>query len=417
MASLYKKPIVTRDPKTGRRVKSKTKKWWGRYRDVSGREKRVPLAIDRSASQAMLNELVRLAERERAGLIEPTDKHSKRPIAEHIEDYERHLAAKANASRYISLAIGRIKALIAGCRIRTVRDLSPSGVANWLRNKRDIDAFGVSTSNDYLVEIKAFGNWLVRDGRLTHNPLAHLQRLNADMDVRRQRRVLTPDELSRLIAAAESSRRTPGPNQGPDRAMLYRLAAFTGLRAQELASLTARSFSLRSNPPTVCVEARYSKHRRTDVLPLEASLVGSLEDYLRRRVDDSDCGSPTNRLCPGQWYRKAAKMLRWDLDAARQAWINEGQNFDKRKVREQSDFLLPCDGAGREADFHSLRHGFITYLVTANAPPKVAQMLARHSTITLTMDRYTHLGITDLAGALERLPTLPAPSKIATHVS
>ncbi|MBU4270781.1 MAG: tyrosine-type recombinase/integrase [Planctomycetes bacterium] len=62
---------------------------------------------------------------------------------------------------------------------------------------------------------------------------------------------------------------------------------------------------------------------------------------------------------------------------------------------------------GRVVDYHSLRHGFITYLVTANVPPKVAQMLARHSTISLTMDRYTHLGIVDLVAGLKRLPAMP----------
>jgi len=65
------------------------------------------------------------------------------------------------------------------------------------------------------------------------------------------------------------------------------------------------------------------------------------------------------------------------------------------------------------ADFHSLRHGFITYLVTANVPPKVAQMLARHSTISLTMDRYTHLRREDLAGALDVLPDLSSPIRQA----
>jgi hypothetical protein len=39
-------------------------------------------------------------------------------------------------------------------------------------------------------------------------------------------------------------------------------------------------------------------------------------------------------------------------------------------------------------------------------PPKVAQMLARHSTISLTMDRYTHLGIVDLVDGLKRLPAV-----------
>jgi hypothetical protein len=41
-------------------------------------------------------------------------------------------------------------------------------------------------------------------------------------------------------------------------------------------------------------------------------------------------------------------------------------------------------------------------LVTANVPPTVAQML----TISLTMDRYTHLGIVDLVAGLKRLPAM-----------
>ncbi len=75
----------------------------------------------------------------------------------------------------------------------------------------------------------------------------------------------------------------------------------------------------------------------------------------------------------------------------------------ERRRREASDFLCNIDADGQVVDFHSLRHGFITHLVVANVPPKVAQALARHSTITLTMDRYTHLEISDLVEALGRL--------------
>jgi hypothetical protein len=42
----------------------------------------------------------------------------------------------------------------------------------------------------------------------------------------------------------------------------------------------------------------------------------------------------------------------------------------------------------------------------ANVPLKVAQMLARHSTITVTMDHYTHLAVDALAAALKRLPVI-----------
>ena len=64
------------------------------------------------------------------------------------------------------------------------------------------------------------------------------------------------------------------------------------------------------------------------------------------------------------------------------------------------------DEAGRVFDFHSLRHQFISDLARGGVHPKEAQTLARLSTITLTMDRYTHVGIVDLISALDRLPAI-----------
>ena len=54
MASLYKKPVIRTDPATGQKIKAKSKKWWGQYKDALGRLRRVPLAIDKVAAQAML---------------------------------------------------------------------------------------------------------------------------------------------------------------------------------------------------------------------------------------------------------------------------------------------------------------------------------------------------------------------------
>jgi integrase len=49
------------------------------------------------------------------------------------------------------------------------------------------------------------------------------------------------------------------------------------------------------------------------------------------------------------------------------------------------------DEDGLVVDFHALRHTFITNLVRAGVPPKFAQTLARHGSITPTMDRYYHV--------------------------
>ena len=49
------------------------------------------------------------------------------------------------------------------------------------------------------------------------------------------------------------------------------------------------------------------------------------------------------------------------------------------------------DDSGRYFDFHAMRGQFISLLAAGGVHPEVAQALARHSTITLTMDTYAHV--------------------------
>jgi hypothetical protein len=102
-----------------------------------------------------------------------------------------------------------------------------------------------------------------------------------------------------------------------------------------------------------------------------------------------------------------------DLEAARTAWIAAAGSQQERTDRDGGTFLAYCDDAGRYADFHALRHTFISNLAAGGVHPKTAQRLARHSTITLTMDRYTHLRREDLAGALDTLPDLSSTRQAA----
>jgi len=99
-------------------------------------------------------------------------------------------------------------------------------------------------------------------------------------------------------------------------------------------------------------------------------------------------------------------MLKFDLGAARSIWIEEAETKKERESREKSDFLKYVDSQGRFADFHCLRHTFITNLARANVSPKTAQSLARHSDIRLTMDIYTHVEQEEQATAIRGLPSL-----------
>jgi hypothetical protein len=58
------------------------------------------------------------------------------------------------------------------------------------------------------------------------------------------------------------------------------------------------------------------------------------------------------------------------------------------------------------ADFHPLRHTYISRLVRSGANVEVVQQLARHSTPTLTLGPYAHVALVDQTRALDALPAV-----------
>ena len=89
---------------------------------------------------------------------------------------------------------------------------------------------------------------------------------------------------------------------GPDRAVLYLVAAASGFRAGELQVLTPECFDLDGDPPTVTVKAAYSKRRRDDAQPIPTSVAEQLRPWLAAKPS----GKP---IFPG-WTRRTAEMLR-----------------------------------------------------------------------------------------------------------
>jgi len=262
MASLYKKPVWKKDPATGQKVKTKSAKWWGQYKDALGRLRRVPLAVDKQVAQAMLNELVRKVEREKAGLVDPWDEQQKRPLAEHLREFERYLKHRGVSLKQITGNLAKLQRIATQRKWRRLADITAGSVLEFLGGVRQ-QGLSAQTYNHYLTAVKQFTRWLVRDRRLLHDPLSHLSRLNVHTDRRHDRRALSPEEFVRLVEAARQGKRVEGIS-GPDRAMLYILAAWTGFRRRELGSLTLRSLRLDAQPPTATVAACYSKHRRED---------------------------------------------------------------------------------------------------------------------------------------------------------
>jgi hypothetical protein len=106
-------------------------------------------------------------------------------------------------------------------------------------------------------------------------------------------------------------------------------------------------------------------------------------------------------------------MPEFDLSSARRFGIAETDDPGEKRQREENEFLLYRNKAGLFADFHGLRHTFITNLGKAGVDPKTAQILARHSDINLTMNVYTH--VSRKAGAA--INALPSVAKILAGTS
>ena len=248
-----------------------------------------------------------------------------------------------------------------------------------LREKRD-HGLSIKTSNLYLSGIKAFCNFLVRDRRMAASPLIHVKKTPGEKDdKRRERRFLDDGELGSLINAAATSLIVFRAVTGPDRAMLYRLACTSGFRAGELAALCPKDFDL--DGAVVVLKGTYTKNKKDAEQPLPADVVELLRDYL--------AGKPANKqLWPGTWYERAAEMIRLELDAVGIPYVIKGR-----------------DGP-LYADFHCLRHSFIAMLDRSGATLKEAMQLARHSDPKLTMAIYGKARRHDLAGAVDRLPSL-----------
>ena len=374
--------------------------WYVAWFDHLGRRQtHCAKTTDRATAERIAAKKEAGAALRREGVIDTTLEHyareSRRPIEEHVADYERFLADKGNSPKHVTQTLRHIRWVIGKCEAKRVADLTGPTVQRAIGELRSgKNARSLGTCNSYLTSIKTLTRWLWHHKRTADDSLLGLAGFNEQADRRRVRRELSPEEIHWLLTTAENYTRPEHVMPGPDRAMVYRVALGTGFRASELRRLTPESFNLDADPPTITV---FGKRQRTDVQPIRSDLAELLRPWLRGVAE----GQRVFHHLP----RNTARMLRSDLRAARSAWIDDGATDADKEAREDSDFLNYVDSAGGVADFHSTRHTYISGIVATGASVKTAQELARHSTPSLTIGRYSHTRLHDIKGALDALPT------------
>jgi integrase len=380
------------------------------YTDENGRRRKKTFSENQADSQKKADYLLEKVPRRRLlreeGLSDPDAERfadaGNKPLAEHIEDWRQYLLDEDKTQKQADMNRDRLRRLVAVIRgarpkeidgrimsqagLKKARSLIKQLIGQAPLSNLTADAvqgalakfknagWSLQTCNHYRSAARAFTRWATfKAKRLRHDPLIGVSGYNAEKDRRHDRRTISVEELRELIEAAEH-----GPvvmwMTGHTRALIYRLAAATGLRYSEIGSIQPESFDWGAR--SVTVPAGYTKNGETATLSLPAELVADLKPYAGR----CEAGKPVFPL----QVSKGATMLRHDLKAAG----------------------IPYrDAAGLVFDFHSLRCEMATLADAQGVSLGVTQQRMRHSTSKLT-ERYIRPRVRDVDAVAESLPSM-----------
>ncbi|MBI1319286.1 MAG: tyrosine-type recombinase/integrase [Candidatus Hydrogenedens sp.] len=228
-----------------------------------------------------------------------------------------------------------------------------------LANLESDDYAGKSQRNR-VEALHSFFTWCVKRKYLPEHPLTELGRLDATP--RANKRLVTKEEIDRLLSAAPL-----------DRKMLYMLALATGLRVNELRSLSVDD--LDRERCGVVLHAEWTKNRKSGFQPLTRALVLSLSAFIESGV---------TQALYAKGYRHHGDRDR----VPKHPLLYVPRNVSIRFKRDLDAAEIPHETEQGKLTFHGLRVAFISYMAASGASVKEVQTLARHSTPMLTMNVY-----------------------------
>jgi site-specific recombinase XerD len=366
-------------------VRKRGKFYYFRTR-LNGSHKEIPLGSDLAMARQLARQHAGKVAAIKSGLAHVDEakwqEAERQPITVHVEDWYRTLVNRGRRDHYTRQSRDRVLLVLDLAGIERISQLEIHAIEAALvdlkhtcKGRGGNKELSDRSVNHAARAVKSFSRWLRKAKRAQDDKLQDLTL--PEVLTKRTRKALLPEEIAALI---ETTRTRPrrAKIDGPDRSVLYAVAAGTGLRLGELESLTRESFRMDSDPPVVVCESAYTKNSKQATQPITAELASLLRPWLAGKSP----GSPVFLLDRIQ----IAPALRKDLEAA---GVAESESYD----------------------FHCLRHSYITAVVKSGASLKVCQELARHSDPKLTLSVYSHLTVHDLTQGLEILShTIPTPA-------
>lgn len=368
-------------------------------------------------------------------------------------EYTNLLATKTRARKAGDGVSSAELSIIATFGSRAVNSITRADVADWV-GKLTTAGKSASTIRHHYFVVKAVLDHAVADGRLLDNPAVHVK-LPTERTVANSRPgvVDDPDMFLSASQVAALIDATPWPSS-----VMVHLAAWSGMRAAELAGLQVGDLEWPVNPNgQVYVRVRRTiidtgdgltydttktkgSDRRVPLMPHTAQL---LTDYLAehpradeptaplfcaltlkpvkptgKRAADAD-GKP---LTAGQKADRQADALagisvdeateRLDLDWSQPL---RHQTFYKSVFRPavlRANRLAGADVLPPKFKFHGLRHTYASLCAAAGIDVADVSANLGHSKVTTTQDIYTHLFRTDdsASAAMAKLAALATPT-------
>jgi len=198
---------------------------------------------------------------------------------------------------------------------------------------------------------------------------------------------LSPAEAARFLDAVRGNRLEA----------LYRVALAVGLRRGEALGLRWADIDLESrqlrvvnalqrvNGKLVLVPPKTKRSRRTVSLP--EVVVSALREHRRRQLEEQ-------LLAGARWSNQDELVFTTTI----------GTPLDGDSVTKAFSVILEKAGI-RHVRFHDLRHSCASLLLAQGVPMRVVMEVLGHSTITLTMNTYSHVMpslLSDAADAMDR---------------
>lgn len=258
----------------------------------------------------------------------------------------------------------------------------------WRRQQAGLAA---STLARNVATVKSFGSWLERRQLVPGSPAS---RLRAPKTARPLPRVLSEDQVTRILDRAAGRAKTGDPVEVRDLAVLELLYA-TALRVNELCTLSLSGLDLQER--TVRVTGKGNKQR---VVPLGAPAARALDAYLlsarhrlAARVSEVPAVSPVSAPPAESGYsvlRDAGDRVVFLGNTGRPLTAQAVYRLVARELEQEP-------GSGPRGP-HTLRHTAATHLLNGGADLRVVQEMLGHASLGSTQV-YTHVSTERLAAA------------------